>query len=329
MPALPTGRGGAAGSGGGPGRPADTAIRLEDVVTAPHTTTTVATTAPSAPAPVLASAASAIARRGLFAEEPLIVGDEAQEWALWLTGMDEIIPMPSLGEALIEAAEHNAVATDLDDGSPFNAVVHAVVLHHGVAWRRPRQARTASVRPHVVHSAWCAICDEPLDDEYGYYESPEDVVAVARDRDWKTLPGGELVCPQADPAHLSAEDTLATRATRATVPAIKGQGTLDLPAAPAPARDSSEAGEEYPVGRYLIGARLNRAPAPAATPAPAAVAPDSGTGYLTRISERTRRLTAEGLLAALADVPGHAVVEMAGYPLTGAEYIDGVLGLHA
>ncbi|MFF4344269.1 hypothetical protein ACFY00_30620 [Kitasatospora sp. NPDC001540] len=304
-------------------------------MTAPHTTTTVAA-ASTAPAPVLASAAQTIARRGLFGEEPFVVGDEGQEWALWLTGMDEIIPMPSLGEALMEAAEHNAVATDLDDGSPFNAVVHAVVLHHGVAWRRPRQALTASVRPHVVHSAWCAICDEPLDDEYGYYESPEDVVAVARDRDWKTLPGGELICPQTDPAHLTAEHTLATRTT---APAIKGQDTLDLPTAPAPARDSSEAGEEYPVGRYLIGARLNRAPAPAASTAPAstapaaaapaAAAPDSGTGYLTRASERTNRLTAEDLLTVLADVPGHAVVEMAGYPLSRAEYSGGVLDLHA
>ncbi|WP_282206846.1 hypothetical protein [Kitasatospora fiedleri] len=287
-------------------------------------TTTSTPAVPAAPAPVLASTTQTIARRGLFAEQPLVVGSESQEWALWLTALGQVIPMPSLGEALMEAAEHNAVATDMDDGSPFNAVVHAVVLHHGVAWRRPRAARTASVRPHVVHSAWCAICDEPLDDEYGYYESPEDVIAVARDRDWKALPGGELICPQVDPAHLSAEQTLATRTT---APAAEGQGAFDLPAAPAPARDGSEAGEEYPVGRYLFGARLNRAPAPAA--APAAATPDSGTGYLTRASERTGRLTAEDLLAALADVPGHAPVEMAGYPLSRAEYSGGVLDLHA
>ncbi|MFD7731877.1 hypothetical protein ACFV6F_16000 [Kitasatospora phosalacinea] len=280
--------------------------------------TTTSTPAVSvAPAPVLASASSAIARRGLFAEQPLVVGSESQEWALWLTAMDEIIPMPSLGEALIEAAEHNAVATDMDDGSPFNAVVHAVVLHHGTAWRRPRAARTGSVRPHILHSAWCAICQEPLDEEYGYYESPEDVVAVARDRDWKTLPTGELICPQADPAHLSAEQTLTAR------PAAEGQAALDLTPEQAPAPD----GEEYPVGRYLVGARLLRAPA--ASAAPAAAAPEAGTGYLTRISERTNRLTAEDLLAALADVPGHAVVEMAGYPLSRAEYSGGVLDLHA
>ncbi len=169
--------------------------------------TTPASTVPIAPAPVVASAASAIARRGLFGEQPLVVGDESQEWALWLTAMDEIIPMPSLGEALMEAAEHNAVATDMDDGSPFNAVVHAVVLHHGKAWHRPRAARTGSVRPHLVHSAWCAICQEPLDDEYGYYESPEDVVAVARDRDWKALPGGELVCDLDDGSPLGPPAT--------------------------------------------------------------------------------------------------------------------------
>ncbi|MFE2352374.1 hypothetical protein [Kitasatospora cineracea] len=283
-----------------------------------NTTTTF--TAPAAPAPVLASATQSIARRGLFAEQPLVVGDESQEWALWLTAMDEIIPMPSLGEALIEAAEHNAVATDMDDGSPFNAVVHAVVLHHGKAWRRPRAARTGSVRPHILHSAWCAICQEPLDEEYGYYESPEDVLAVARDREWKTLPTGELVCPQADPAHLAAEQTLTTR----TAPAAGGQAALDLTPEQTLAPD---AGEEYPVGRYLVGARLLRAPA--TSTAPAAAAPDSGTGYLTRASERTNRLTAEDLLAALADVPGHAAVEMAGYPLSRAEYSDGVLDLHA
>ncbi|GLW58107.1 hypothetical protein [Kitasatospora phosalacinea] len=279
---------------------------------------TTTTTSRVVSAPVLASASSAIVRRGLFAEQPLVVGDEGVEWALWLTAMGEIIPMPSLGEALIEAAEHNAVAADLDDGSPLNAVVHAVVLHHGKAWRRPRAARTGSVRPHILHSAWCAICEEPLDEEYGYYESPKDALAVARDREWKTLPTGELICLQVDPAHLSAEQTLTAR------PAAEGQAALDLPADPAPALDG---GEEYPVGRYLAGARLLRAPA--ASTAPAAAAPDSGTGYLTRISERTRRLTAEDLLAALADVPGHAVVEMAGYPISRAEYSGGVLGLHA
>ncbi|MGW4814286.1 hypothetical protein ACWEPB_21935 [Kitasatospora cineracea] len=283
-------------------------------------TTTSTPAVPAAPAPVIASAAQSIARRGLFGEQPLVVGDESQEWALWLTAMGEIIPMPSLGEALMEAAEHNAVAADLDDGSPFNAVVHAVVLYHGKAWRRPRAARTGSVRPHILHSAWCAICQEPLDEEYGYYESPEDVVAVARDREWKILSTGELVCPQTDPAHLAAEQTLTTR----TAPAAEGQAALDLPAEQTLAPD---AGEEYPVGRYLAGARLLRAPA--TSTAPAAAVPEASTGYLTRASERTNRLTAEDLLAALADVPGHAVVEMAGYPLSRAEYIDGVLDLHA
>ncbi|OKI95086.1 hypothetical protein [Kitasatospora sp. CB01950] len=276
------------------------------------------TTTPAPAAPVIASAAQNIARRGLFAEQPAVVGDPSQEWALWLTALGQVIPMPGLGEALIEAAEHNAVAADMDDGSPFNAVVHAVVLHRGKAWRRPRQARTGSVRPHIVHSAWCAVCDEPLDDEYGYYESPEDVVTAARDRDWKTLPNGDLICSQADPAHLTAEQTPT---------AAEGQSTLDLAVPPAPAPGGGEAADEHLAGRYLYGARLHRAPAPATESDPAS--PDTGTGYLTRASERTHRLTAEALRAALFDVPGHAPVEMAGYPLSRAEYIDGVLDLDA
>ncbi|GGR04397.1 hypothetical protein [Kitasatospora griseola] len=283
------------------------------------------TTTPTPAAPVLASAASAIARRGLFGEQPLVVGSESQEWALWLTAIGQVVPMPGLGEALIEAAEHNAVAADMDDGSPFNAVVHAVVLHHGKAWRRPRQARTGSVRPHVVHSAWCAICDEPLDDEYGYYESPADVVAAARDRGWKTLTGGELVCPEPDPAHLAAKNP-------PTGPAAPGQDTLvpapDPASAQGGASDSRPDDSDIEAGRYLYGARINRAPAQAALE-PAQPAGDIGTGHLTRASERTNRLTAEDLRVVLQDAPGHAVVEMAGYPLTRAEYTDGVVDLHA
>ncbi|KDN80496.1 hypothetical protein [Kitasatospora cheerisanensis] len=224
-------------------------------------TTATPAAVPAAPAPVLASAAQSIARRGLFAEQPLVVGAESQEWALWLTAVGQVVPMPSLGEALIEAAEHNAVAADLDDGSPFNAVVHAVVLHHGTAWRRPRQARTGSVHPHILFSAWCAICNEPLDEEYGYYESPEDVVAVARDHGWRTLAGGELVCAETDPAHLTAEQALTAR----TALAAEGQTALDLPADPDPV-PADEPDGEYPVGRYLFGARLHRAPATAPTP---------------------------------------------------------------
>ncbi|MFJ5927599.1 hypothetical protein ACIQF6_33890 [Kitasatospora sp. NPDC092948] len=280
---------------------------------------------PTAPAPVIAFAAQSIARRGLFAEQPAVVGDPSQDWALWLTGIEQIVPMPSLGEALIEATEHNAVAADMDDGSPCNAVVHAVVLHHGTAWRRPRSARAGSVRPHIVHSAWCVMCNEPLDDEYGYYESPEDVVAAARSCGWRILPGGELVCPEPDPAHLAAKNSDIS-------PAAPGQDTLVPTPDAAPAQDGASGNRpddgDIEAGRYLYGARINRAPAQAA-PEPAQPTPDTGAGHLTRASERTGRLTAEDLLAVLADVPGHAVVEMAGYPLTRAEYIGGALDLHA
>ncbi|GAA2271243.1 hypothetical protein GCM10010430_66420 [Kitasatospora cystarginea] len=50
--------------------------------------------------------------------------------------------MPDLATALMAAAEHNALAAELDDGSALEPVSHALVLHHGYAWRRTGAARS-------------------------------------------------------------------------------------------------------------------------------------------------------------------------------------------
>lgn len=89
-----------------------------------------------------------ITRKGLFAEgntrwRP---GSAADEWAVWIAGMDDVLPMPDLTTALMEAAERNAVACDIYTGHEFEPVMHAVVLHHGYAWRRDETATEGESR---------------------------------------------------------------------------------------------------------------------------------------------------------------------------------------
>lgn len=70
----------------------------------------------------------------LFGPNRIRPGYEDQEWAVWITGMDDVTQQPTVEAALAYAADHNAVAASLYDGSPLNPVTYAVVLHHGYAW---------------------------------------------------------------------------------------------------------------------------------------------------------------------------------------------------
>ncbi|MFJ2191566.1 hypothetical protein ACIOJE_27155 [Kitasatospora sp. NPDC087861] len=160
-----------------------------------------------------------IPRRGLYATNPderLRPGTPDQPWELWLTGPNALLPMPDLATALMAAAEHNALSTDLDDGSPLQPVSYAVVLQNGYAWRREGAARSgASIAvPSLCWTAKCSVCGDLVEDEYiPHHASAEDAAADAVAREWHELPDGRLVCDRSDDVHddartqARAEDT--------------------------------------------------------------------------------------------------------------------------
>ncbi|WP_030277883.1 hypothetical protein [Streptomyces sp. NRRL B-24484] len=132
-------------------------------------------------------------RRGLFTAAPdkrLRPGTPDKAWELWLTGPDTLLPMVDLASALMAAAEHNALAADLDDGSPLQPAGHALVLHHGYAWLREGAARPGAgvAVPSLCWTAACAVCGEEPEGEFvPYHAGPEDAVG---NREWHRLPDG-------------------------------------------------------------------------------------------------------------------------------------------
>ncbi|MFJ9846987.1 hypothetical protein ACIRYZ_42465 [Kitasatospora sp. NPDC101155] len=147
-------------------------------------------------------------RRGLFTADPadrLRPGTPDRPWELWLTGPDTLLEMPDLATALMAAAEHNAAAADLEDGSPLQPVTHALVLHHGYAWRREGAARSGAgiAVPSLCWTARCSVCGDLVEDEYiPHHATPESAADDAvGSREWDELPDGRLVCDRVDDAH--------------------------------------------------------------------------------------------------------------------------------
>ncbi|PWG13934.1 hypothetical protein DF268_08700 [Streptomyces sp. V2] len=70
----------------------------------------------------------------LFGPDRQLLGYEDQEWAVWVSGVNDVLPQPDLITALVTAAEQNAALCGGYDGHPFTPVAYAVVLHHGYAW---------------------------------------------------------------------------------------------------------------------------------------------------------------------------------------------------
>lgn len=64
------------------------------------------------------------------------LGYEDQEWAVWVSGTDDIHAKNSLADALEFANELNGTFAQLraNSSSTYEPVMHAVVLHHGYAW---------------------------------------------------------------------------------------------------------------------------------------------------------------------------------------------------
>lgn len=72
----------------------------------------------------------------LFGPDRTRIGDADTEWAVWVSGPDDIHVQPDLEHALITAAEFNSTACETYDGNQFTPVIYAVVLHWGYAWAR-------------------------------------------------------------------------------------------------------------------------------------------------------------------------------------------------
>jgi hypothetical protein len=70
----------------------------------------------------------------LFGPDRVRIGDPDTNWAVWISGMDDIHDQPNAEAALAFAADHNAVACADYDGNPYSPVTYAVVLHQGYAW---------------------------------------------------------------------------------------------------------------------------------------------------------------------------------------------------
>lgn len=75
-------------------------------------------------------------RPQLWGPDAVLLGYESDEWSVWISGMDEILPQPDLDTALRVAAELNATAHAVYDGHPYTPVTHALVLYRGRAWQR-------------------------------------------------------------------------------------------------------------------------------------------------------------------------------------------------
>lgn len=80
-----------------------------------------------------------------FGPDRVQLGWPDTEWAVLLTGMEEIHDQPSAEMALMFAADHNAGAAESrtnHPGDPNMPVTHAVVLRHGYAWSADVEHRT-------------------------------------------------------------------------------------------------------------------------------------------------------------------------------------------
>ncbi|MFM9635896.1 hypothetical protein [Streptomyces turgidiscabies] len=93
----------------------------------------------------------------LFGSDRTRIGDSDTEWAVWVSGPDDIHNQPDLEHALITAAEFNATARETYDGSQFSPVIYAVVLHWGYAWARDVEHTTGG----NCGVDGCAHCDRP------------------------------------------------------------------------------------------------------------------------------------------------------------------------
>ncbi|MFI5534503.1 hypothetical protein ACIA8O_38810 [Kitasatospora sp. NPDC051853] len=258
------------------------------------------------------------ARIGLFGEQPLVVGDPATTWAVWITGTDQILPAPTLAAALIEASEQNAFFADIDDGSPFNPTLRAVVLHKGQAWRRTpaEKAAAPSTVVELAYNPVCVACEEPMDDGLGIFASAADALSHFALMGWRTDPDGRAICPATDvdhakslappaPAADQGPDLFNTAATEAA-----DEQPAEPDTAPAPAAQEQQSAPE---------------PVRARRPEPRTAA--NTTGYLPCASVRTNRIDVAELRQALADVPDFAQVWLGAYPLARIDYAPGDLTL--
>ncbi|MFF2821365.1 hypothetical protein ACFVT9_38330 [Kitasatospora cineracea] len=151
-------------------------------------------------------------RRSLFATDPdqrLRPGTPTRAWELWLTGPDStLLEMPDLATALMAAAEYTAMTIDRDENHPPQAAHHAVILHHGYAWRREGAARSGAgiAVPSLCWTARCSICGDLVEDEFiPHHDSAESAANDAvGSRGWTELPTGRLVCERDDSEHEEA-----------------------------------------------------------------------------------------------------------------------------
>ncbi|WP_042408173.1 hypothetical protein [Streptacidiphilus carbonis] len=146
----------------------------------------------------------------LFGPNRIRPGYEDTEWSVWITGMDDILNQPDLTTALMVAAEHNAMALSIHDGSPLTPNTWAIVLHHGYAWQRPQPAAEQS-GPYTVHMVVeirCPLCSYVLDEEgegVQCYPTEEGARQSAIGQGWTELVDGRVICmDDLDEEHINA-----------------------------------------------------------------------------------------------------------------------------
>ena len=80
-------------------------------------------------------------RPALFGPNRVLLGNEDQEWAVYLTGTGDLFEKPSIEQAAASAAEFNASAYATYDGHPMTPVTYALVLRNGYAWTQSTEHR--------------------------------------------------------------------------------------------------------------------------------------------------------------------------------------------
>lgn len=143
----------------------------------------------------------------LFGPDRIRPGYPDTEWSVWITGMDDVLDQPDLTTALMVAAEHNATAVSIrDTSSDLDPVTHAVVLHHGYAWQRPKAIaeQHGPFAVHLVVEIRCPVCNYALgadDDGIQIFDTEADAAKAAVVEGWHELADGRVICDDDDEEH--------------------------------------------------------------------------------------------------------------------------------
>lgn len=95
--------------------------------------------------------------KDFFGPDRVLLGHPDQEWAVWISGPDDIRECISAEDAMQFALAHNTgfALIDFRSGSEFDPALYAVVLRNGYAWT-PEAEHRAGRDCGAKHCEHCA-----------------------------------------------------------------------------------------------------------------------------------------------------------------------------